>query len=287
MTPRQILGLMAAAALAAVAAGANAQFRIPGIDVNRALDTVKNVVTVVNEPDEKQEREIGAEWAAILVGAAPLWANPGAQRYVNVVGRWVALHSERPDLDWQFGILDSDNVNAFATPGGYIFVTKGLVVRMRSEAELAGVLGHEIAHVVRKHHLKAMQTGALANIGGNVLTEVVGRRSGVPAELRSQLVNAGKQMFMRGLDKDDEYEADRMGVVLAARAGYDPYGLPAVLQTIAAMGAQSSELALLFETHPPPGARLDALERVMSPPLDRYATQPQVAERFVRSISGQ
>ena len=86
--------------------------------------------------------------------------NEALQRYVNRVGRWLTLHTERPGLPWHFGVLDHPNVNAFAAPGGYIFVTRGLVEKMHSEAELAGVLAHEIAHVLRKHHLNAIQKAA-------------------------------------------------------------------------------------------------------------------------------
>ena len=87
-------------------------------------------------------------------------------------------------------------------------------------------------------------------------------------------------MYTRGLDKSDEFEADRLGVVIAARGGYDAYGLPAVLQTLQAMNAQDSGLALMFKTHPAPGERLDALGEKMQPTLDRYASQLQLVERF-------
>ena len=148
--------LILVAALAA-AASAQAQFRLPNIDINKMVDTVKNVGKAVKEIDEPEEISIGKDVASRLLGAAPLVANPGLQRYVNQVGRWLAVQTERPDLPWQFGVLDSPNVNAFAVPGGTIFITRGLLERMRSEAELAGVLGHEIVHVLRKHHLKAFQ----------------------------------------------------------------------------------------------------------------------------------
>ncbi len=93
--------------------------------------------------------------------------------------------------------------------------------------------------------------------------------------------------MLRGLDKNDEFEADRMGVVIATRSGYDPFGLPAVLQTLQSMNPQDSGLALMFSTHPAPGARLDELERVMATRLDRYAGQPQLAERFAGTLGGQ
>ena len=93
-------------------------------------------------------------------------------------------------------------------------------------------------------------------------------------------------MYTRGLDKSDELEADRLGIVIAARAGYDAYGLPGVLQTLQAMNAQDSALALMFKTHPSPAERLDALGEKMQPTLDRHAAQPQLAERFAAEAKG-
>jgi beta-barrel assembly-enhancing protease len=260
--------------------GAQAQFRLPSIDINKMVDTVKNVGKAVKEIDEPEEISIGRDVASRLLGAAPLVAEPGLQRYVNHVGRWLAAQTERPDLPWQFGVLDSPNVNAFAVPGGTIFITRGLLERMRSEAELAGVLGHEIAHVLRKHHLKAIQKGAQSALAGDALSLALRDRAG-PA--RDKLIGFGTEMYSRGLDKSDELEADRLGVVIAARAGYDAYGLPSVLQALQAMNAQDSALALMFKTHPAPGERLETLEQ-MQPLLDAYAGQAQLAERFVRQL---
>ena len=97
---------------------------------------------------------------------------------------------------------------------------------------------------------------------------------------RDKLIAFGTEMYSRGLDKGDELEADRLGIVIAARAGYDAYGLPSVLQTLQAMSAQDSAIALMFKTHPAPGERLDALGEKMQPVLDAYSAQPQLADRF-------
>jgi predicted Zn-dependent protease len=148
---------------------------------------------------------------------------------------------------------------------------------MKSEAELAGVLGHEIGHVVKKHHLKAIQKGARTALAGDALQMAVQNRN---AAANDKLVSFGKEMYSRGLDKDDEFEADRVGVVIAARAGYDAYGLPSVLQTLQAMNPQDSGLALMFKTHPAPAARLDALSEKMQPTLDAWSGQPQLADRW-------
>jgi len=254
--------------------------------LNKATEAVgtygKDAAGVVSEKGEDEERVIGRQWAETLLGAAPLWSDERAQRYVNEVGLWLALHSERPQLAWRFGVLDSPNVNAFATPGGYVFVTRGLLAKLRNEAELAGVLAHEIAHVLEKHHLDAVRKAQGISIGGKLLQQFALKDRG-NATVNERLLGGVKEVMSRGLDKGDEYEADRMGVVIAARAGYDPYGLPAVLQTLQALSAQDSTLALMFATHPTPEARLDALDQAIGTSLDAYAAQAQLQARFQKT----
>jgi predicted Zn-dependent protease len=263
-----------------IATGAQAQFRLPNLDLNRLIDSAKNVGKAVRDIDEPEEITIGNDVASRLLGAAPLAADPQLQRYVNQVGRWLAAQTERPDLPWRFGVLEAPQLNAFAVPGGTIFVTRGLVQKMKSEAELAGVLAHEISHVLRKHHLKAIQKNAQAALAGEALNTALKDRAGAA---REKLISFGTEMYGRGLDKSDELEADRLGVVIAARAGYDAYGLPSVIQTLQAMNPEDSGLALMFKTHPAPAERLDALGQ-MQPVLDAYAGQPQLGERFLRQL---
>jgi predicted Zn-dependent protease len=265
------------ACLVLAAASAQAQFSLRNLDINKLVDTAKNVVKATTEIGEQEEIDIGRDVAGRLLGAAPLMANDGVQRYVNHVGRWLASQTERPDLPWQFGVLEAPQLNAFATPGGNVFITRGMLERMKSEAELAGVLAHEIAHVLRRHHLKAIQKGAQTALAGDALSQALANRSGAN---REKLIALGSEVFTRGLDKGDELEADRLGVAIAARGGYDAYGLPSVLQTLQAMNPQDSGLALMFKTHPAPAERLDALEKLQDL-LDAYAAQPQLAERFL------
>jgi len=196
---------------------------------------------------------------------------------VNQVGRWLASQTERPDLPWKFGVLEAPQLNAFATPGGNVFVTRGLLAQMNNEAELAGVLAHEIVHVLRKHHLKAIQKTAQLELANTAITTFARQDQNTPA--RERLLAAGSELYSRGLDKSDELEADRLGVVIAARGGYDAYGLPAVLQSLQAMNPEDSGLALMFKTHPAPAERLEALEK-MQPTLDAYAAQKQLTARF-------
>lgn len=260
-----------------LAAPAAAQFNI---NLNRLLDVGKNVRQAAGEIDEKEELELGRDMASRLLGAAPLVADEALQRYVNHVGRWLASQTERAGLPWRFGVLQAPQVNAFATPGGHILLTRGLVERMKNEAELAGVLAHEIAHVLKKHHLKAMQKNAQLELANTALSL---RRRDADSGKREKLVAAGSELYVRGLDKSDELEADRLGVVIAARGGYDAYGLPAVLQTLQAMNPEDSGLALMFKTHPAPAERLDALQK-MQPTLDAWAGLPQLAQRFAGAV---
>jgi predicted Zn-dependent protease len=211
----------------------------------------------------------------VILGTAPLLADPGKQRYVNRLGRWLALHSDRPDLPWKFGVLNTTDVNAFSMPGGYVLITRGMLDRMRSEAELAGVLAHEIAHVARKDHLNALQNGMRDSALGGFTEYVGGGSGGLGAAFKTALINAGKTMFIRGLDKDDEYDADRMGVVIAARSGYSPYGLVGVLQTLSATPDEKG-FALMNKTHPLPIDRIDRLDRAMGTRLD--AVSPVVED---------
>jgi predicted Zn-dependent protease len=230
---------------------------------------------------EPEEVKIGGELAATLLGAAPLVADPALQAYVNKVGMWLAIQSERPGLPWKFGVIASDNVNAFATPGGYVLITKGLYDRMRNESELAGTLAHEIAHVVRKHQLKALQS-ALSTEALQGMTSAVGSMTGNSTlNSASQVVQGGKELFLRGLDKEDEYEADRMGAVIAARGGYTPYGLVGVLQTLSAAPTDGA-FALLFKTHPTPVSRLEKLGAAMGTKLDALPNAVDDTPGFVR-----
>lgn len=277
--PEKIRGAALLLLLTALPAGA---FEFNQLNLNK-LGGLLGKVKDVKEVDEKGEIRIGQGVAANLLGAAPLVPDERLQKYVNQLGRWLALHTERPDLSWHFGVLDSLNINAFATPGGYIFITQGLLLKLRNEAELAGVLAHEIAHVLRRHHLNAIQKNARVGIVADVLS--IARQDKQHSETLDKVVNAGTELYARGLDKDDEFEADRMGVIIAARAGYDPYALPAVLQTLDAMNPQDSGLALMFKTHPAPASRLELLDRTMQSSLDKYAGQPTLAARFVKFAS--
>ena len=251
-------------------------FKMKNLDIGSMVKSARDL----REIKEPEEIQIGNGVAETLLGAAPLYDDPALQRYVNELGVWIAQQSDRPALPWHFGVNNSDHINAFAAPGGYIIVTKGMLKQLRNEAELAGVLGHEIAHVTRKHHLNALRKNAAMSLIGS--TVAAASADSKHADLVQKLAGPTKELYARGLDKSDEYEADRMGVVLAARAGYDPFGLPAVLTTLASVNPKDNYLSLLYKTHPLPQVRLDKLVPGLS--AVEAIKAPQNPERFQQMV---
>ncbi len=254
--------LAVALALISTLASAQLPFKLPNFGAgdkgssNNFSSMLSNLTKAVRDPTEQEEIALGQEFAATLLGAKSLLVNPGMQRYVNTLGRWLALQTERPDLPWTFAVLDDAGYNAFATPGGYIFITRGLLERMNSEAELAGVLAHEIGHVLKKHHLNAVKSSGWTGLAG----DLVNAKTGANPQVNEFVKNAVLKVFTSGLDQADEFEADRLGVVIAARAGFDAFGLPSVLQALQRESDQDSNFSLMFKTHPAPADRIGRLD---------------------------
>ena len=265
-------------------------------NIGKIIDMGKKAVDnkdAFKEFTQDDEVAIGDAATASFLGASPLHADANLQRYVNRVGRWLALHSDRPDLPWTFSVIDTETINAFALPGGSILVSSGLLKRLGSESELAGVLAHEIAHVVKKHQISAIQSAARGNLAKSIGTEVVsdriGSRGGVAGQmfkpfalnLVADLIKDG--FFLRPLDRGLEYEADQLAVVIATRSGYDPYGLVGALQMLAQYKGDA-DAASLFSTHPAPSERLAELEK-FAPSMERFARQPQLLEaRYKQNV---
>ena len=274
-------------------ASANAQFGnfLKNLDPGKVIEGAKKVMDANKEYTQEEEVQLGQGLTAGLLGAAPLHKDERLQRYVNRVGRWVALHSERPDLPWTFGVIDVETINAFAMPGGMIVISNGLLKKLQSESELAGVLAHEIAHVVQKHQLKAIQSGQLSDVAQSFATDYANQRiAGGGGSVAGKVLGTAaagvgigvlKDGFLvKPLDRGLEYEADRMAVVLAARAGYDPYGLVGVLQMLAQV--KGGDEAGILSTHPSPTDRIAELEKHSST-LEKYAGQ-LVDARFKQNV---
>jgi predicted Zn-dependent protease len=194
--------------------------------------------------------------------------------YINLVGKTVAEVSDRPELTYRFAVLNSPEQNAFAAPGGYIFVTIGLLKTLKNEAELAGVLAHEVAHVTQKHMLKTLQRSSiLANV-----TEFSMSAMNKDPQLFSNVIDATTDMlFEKGLDKELEFEADTYGIEYAYRAGYHPNGFRDYLATLQSQeGVADSRF---FSTHPSTSERLRRAQDIAA----RYTGAskfPYLTERF-------
>lgn len=222
-----------------------------------------NVVSGFIGTSQEEEIAIGKQIAGDLLGASSLVKDDKLQKYVNNVGRWLANQSERPDLPWHFAVIESRDINAFAAPGGYVFVTRGLYQTLQNEAALAGVLAHEIGHVIRKHHLKILQQSSWVDLGGQALARQTGNNEKV-----QQLIGSGAEIMSRSLDKNAEFEADGIAIVLSTRAGYDPFSFVEVLQNIGHIAKDDNSVAMLFKTHPHPDERLERLSVAMASDFD-------------------
>ena len=171
---------------------------------------------------QQQEVQMGQEYAQQINAQLPIVQDPELNRYINVLGDSIARLTSRRDLDWHFFIVDSKEVNAFAVPGGYVYVNRGLIERADNMSEVAGVLGHEIGHVVRRHTVKQMEKEQGANIGVTlacVLTSVCN------SQVAGAAINiAGGAVFAR-FSRQDEAEADQEGFLNGVSAGITPVGL--------------------------------------------------------------
>lgn len=257
MKPARIL--LAASLLLANVASAQTTINLGSI-----VDAVKGVAKSqeVGNMSEEEEIAIGKEIAASTLGAYHIVRDEKLQRYLNKVGLWVALQSDRPHLPWRFAAVESDQINAFAVPGGAVLVTTGMLKLLSNEAELACVLGHEIGHVTRRHHIALLQKEMLIRTGSRALADNI-QGSGAKAEAKRFLVGEGAELYTRSLDRDAERDADNDGVLLAARAGYDPSACLIFIQRMAGLKQEAGMLASLYKTHPQASERSTDIERAL------------------------
>jgi predicted Zn-dependent protease len=208
--------------------------------------------------DPEKEREIGFGIAATVAGRYRLVQNEPLLRYVNLVGQAVAQQSVRGgEVSFRFGVLDTDEVNAWAAPGGYVLLTKGALALMESEAELAGVLAHELAHVDQKHVIEEIRRSAVFQQATDE-TQLQGA-------LLDRISEAGTTLLFTGLSRGDELQADSLGLMYAAAAGYRTDGLLQFLRHLqGAEGTGSAGLREIVATHPPTADRLLAVERQLA-----------------------
>jgi predicted Zn-dependent protease len=226
----------------------------------------------VSDDDEQRLGEAVSERIRVRYGVVQ---DPAVHKYVGLVGKVLAAASSRPNLSWNFIVLDTDGVNALAAPGGYIHITRGALSLLKSEAELAGVLGHEIEHVTEKHTIKAIQKSTAIQMGAE---ETLSGN----AALFNKLVDKASEMVMAGFGRSEELEADREGVALANKAGYAAGGLGSFLQTLTERNKSSSEKQGLFASHPEMEERLKKLEdTIKSKKLEAPVTLEARLERHI------
>lgn len=235
------------------------------IDINKVVDTTKKLVNATTEMSEKDEIALGEDLTARLLGAMPPVDDPALQTYVNRVGRWLSLQTERPNLPWRFIVTDTDSIGAFAVPGGSIVITSGLMQLMRDENELAGVLAHEIVHVVERHHLRAIMKQARTELAKDMAAELAQAYLQKNSMLTEALLNSGMKLYASGLNQADELSSDVAGSEIAARGGYDPLGLLLVLTTLDTINSEEPRMAVMFSTHPPTAERIDNLAQALEP----------------------
>jgi Zn-dependent protease with chaperone function len=236
-----------------------------------AMNVAEKSMGKSEEEMAAEEVALGPEIAGRLLGDAPLWDDAQAQHRVNVIGRWLASHTSRPDLPWTFGVIDSPEINAFAAPGGYILVTRGMYELLADDAEVAAVLGHEIGHVVQRDHYTVIHKQEVAQAGTELVSSQINVGGGLAgAFAKDYATRYGAKVLLTSLDREAEFRADQASEVYLARSGFDPLSLYAVLQKMTAFGTKSAALAQLYKTHPPLDQRLDRIDTVANPGVTAY-----------------
>ncbi len=241
--------------------------KIGNLDVGQLVNQGVKVFNASNIVEE-QEVQFGQNMSAVLLGTRPLYENEAINVYVNQVGMWLASNSSRPELAWQFGVINSSAINAFAAPGGFVFITSGMLMQLENEAQLAAILAHEIIHVTEQHHLNAIKDEAFRGAVTETLfvsAEAYQANTGSKNENKhytawaNKITSMAQDLYAKGLDRDDELQADQYGIRLLAKSGYDPFAFIDNLQVLQSIAADDSSLALLYKTHPAPEQRLQAL----------------------------
>jgi predicted Zn-dependent protease len=202
---------------------------------------------------EAQEIQLGQEMDPQVRAEMGLYPDAGWQEYVQGVGMRLAGVSERPDLPWHFAVVDVPAVNAFALPGGYIYITRGLLAHLDNEAEMAGVLGHEIGHVTARHAARAYTRQASVGIGAAVTSIFFPEAAPYAAAAQTGL----GVVFLK-YDRNQEVQSDSLGVRYAAKAGWQPSGMSGVLETLGRISAASDRRGVpnWLSTHPQPADRV-------------------------------
>jgi predicted Zn-dependent protease len=210
----------------------------------------------------QQEVQMGTDYAQQINAQLPIVQDPEVVRYINLLGDSIARLADDRGLDWRFFVVNASEVNAFAVPGGYIYVNRGLIDRAQRMDQLAGVLGHEIAHVTERHSVQQMEQMQGANVGVTlacVLTSVCNNQAAAAA------INIGGSAVFAKFSRDDETEADAEGVKNVVRAGIDPRGIPEMFRILLDERQRSpSSVSSWFATHPLEEDRIRETETIIA-----------------------
>jgi predicted Zn-dependent protease len=219
-------------------------------------------MNVITGEDVRAEINFGREVASAITGKYKLYNNESATRYVNLVAKSLARYSNRPELNFTVGILDVDMVNAVSAPGGFIFISRGALEAMDNEAELAGVLAHEIIHTSQRHIVKELNIHGIDTSPAAGLSHLIGGASdSVKVALQTAMGEAMSILFERGFKKNDEIEADSLGTVLLYSAGYDANALEHYFGRLKSSNA--SETASIEKIHAPFGERENLIVEII------------------------
>ncbi|HUT52196.1 MAG TPA: M48 family metalloprotease [bacterium] len=275
-----------------------AQFKMPDLkDLDKAkglIETGKKVADASKPWTYPEERATGEVLAAQVASSfGGVWrGNKSADAwtaYVNKIGRGLVPYGNRPDIKYRFAILNSDDINAYSCPGGYIFVTRGLLKSLNNEAQLAGVLAHEIAHASERHIEKAIKNQKVMSAvleGGVNFAQAQGKLDGNQATLAKNLGNAGFDILTKtGLSQADEFEADKVGTETIYRMGYTAAGISSYMKRLRdAEGTKGSQMKYILATHPSPDARVTKLKQLMDK-QGMDVNRPNLADRYQAMVS--
>jgi len=250
-------------------------------DFRKRLSQVQQEEAYKSEDDIKAEVIFGRELSARILGKYPLLRDRALTEYVNLVGRAVSLHSGRQEITFYFGILDTDTINAFSAPGGYVFITKGALKAMEDEAELAGVLAHEIAHITERHIVKEINLRAPdeSPITG-FASLITGTTGSAEAAFTALIDRAYEILFEKGYKREDELSSDTIATILLATTGYDPTGLLRFLKKLKEKGYDKD----VQGTHPGLEQRISALEEFIEKNQITGKGYPSLKERFHEKV---
>jgi beta-barrel assembly-enhancing protease len=223
----------------------------------------------------QEEQEIGREVAAKFVAYYHVYKDDALTHYVSLVGAGIAAQQERQDISYHFAVLDSEDINAFSAPGGYVFVTRGALALCQDESELAGVLAHEVGHVAGKHVLNVLQRDKSLRAGEN---EAASHAPG-SAYLNKLSDAVLVKVIDQGLAPADEFDADQRGVTYAYTAGYPATGLEHFLEGLNQATNQGAK-SFWTRTHPPVDQRNQRIEQLVATRQWTDAGRPQIADRF-------